>query len=647
MAKFLDDLFITGNETNVFIVNSDNVPNILLASNTGNVAVGGNIFSGGVYANPKFIINTGSGIPGLMHLNSFGVELVTFTNVSDSLFGNASNHDLAFITNNIERIKVLASGNVGINHLTPPAQLTVMGIGSTSATQSLLVGNSSSSILLKIRDDGYGAFGSDVNSNYNFTITGNGGYLGTLLVTDDLANITIKGISLDASIHLDSYAAKQSYLRLSNDGTDALYLSAVGGNYNYIENHLPFFWKNASNQSHTYIDQINGLWAFQAPAAGIFTPTAIIHVRGSDNTASNYSIKAEDALGNTVMTTRNDGDVSLGDSSAYGGTSFYYQKNSGYNGTTYVNPNASNGISVSDFILNVRNTSWGINSAGFGLDTEFVRLNVSDGSSSFQINRQEYNSYLPDTSLKVAFCEGSGFYTNLEIAKFVYTRNLNFNDVNDRTFRGIHIDNTLGTWTNAGSGFAHSIGLHVKDNQVAIFAEGDVVINNLAGSGNRNLEVDSTGKIIVGSDSSSEGIQNVIPFGDTVDVLTNFQYLVYGNLQIDGTLNNAGEVVIINGAMVLGGSGVFNNTGTLTLVDLLTTSTYTSSKAVITFVPGTVGVANTITHNTGSADISVQLWDVTTGQVILANVQNATTTTVDIVFSINPAGSIKAVVIGF
>jgi hypothetical protein len=81
-----------------------------------------------------------------------------------------------------------------------------------------------------------------------------------------------------------------------------------------------------------------------------------------------------------------------------------------------------------------------------------------------------------------------------------------------------------------------------------------------------------------------------------------------------------------------------------------------SNKAVVTFTPGAVGSANTITHSLGTSDIIVQLWDVTTGEVFSVSdgyadqygvvISNATSSTVDITFSIsNPAGDVKAVMI--
>ena len=74
---------------------------------------------------------------------------------------------------------------------------------------------------------------------------------------------------------------------------------------------------------------------------------------------------------------------------------------------------------------------------------------------------------------------------------------------------------------------------------------------------------------------------------------------------------------------------------------------YNSSlnKVAVEFSPGVAGSPNTITHNLGTSDIIVQLWDSVTGEVINADIDNATITTVDITFGLNPAGNVKAVII--
>jgi hypothetical protein len=65
----------------------------------------------------------------------------------------------------------------------------------------------------------------------------------------------------------------------------------------------------------------------------------------------------------------------------------------------------------------------------------------------------------------------------------------------------------------------------------------------------------------------------------------------------------------------------------------------------VTFTPGTAGSPNTITHNLGTTDIIVQLWDVTVGDAILTKLDNRTTNTVDVTFSVNPAGDVRIVIL--
>lgn len=69
-------------------------------------------------------------------------------------------------------------------------------------------------------------------------------------------------------------------------------------------------------------------------------------------------------------------------------------------------------------------------------------------------------------------------------------------------------------------------------------------------------------------DKRAGGTKNIIHVGETITVNAEYQYLVYGNLYLNGTLNNAGQVCIINGTLILGGSGVFNNTGSFIVASL-------------------------------------------------------------------------------
>ena len=65
-----------------------------------------------------------------------------------------------------------------------------------------------------------------------------------------------------------------------------------------------------------------------------------------------------------------------------------------------------------------------------------------------------------------------------------------------------------------------------------------------------------------------------------------------------------------------------------------------------TFTPGTVDVANVITHNLNTEDIVVQLWDVTNSEVIYADITFTSTTQINIKFDSNPSGQVKVIVLG-
>ena len=64
------------------------------------------------------------------------------------------------------------------------------------------------------------------------------------------------------------------------------------------------------------------------------------------------------------------------------------------------------------------------------------------------------------------------------------------------------------------------------------------------------------------------------------------------------------------------------------------------------FTPGTVAVANTITHNLDTTDINVELWDIDTNEQIFATIDNRAVNTVDITFDVNPTGDVRIVVLG-
>jgi hypothetical protein len=64
-----------------------------------------------------------------------------------------------------------------------------------------------------------------------------------------------------------------------------------------------------------------------------------------------------------------------------------------------------------------------------------------------------------------------------------------------------------------------------------------------------------------------------------------------------------------------------------------------------TFTPGSVTVANTITHGLNTTDLVVELWDVDTNEQVFADLGNRTATTVDVTFNVNPTGNVDIVIV--
>lgn len=64
-------------------------------------------------------------------------------------------------------------------------------------------------------------------------------------------------------------------------------------------------------------------------------------------------------------------------------------------------------------------------------------------------------------------------------------------------------------------------------------------------------------------------LKNKITVEDYVVVPPNHQYWIYGDLEIEGTLINYGEVIISNGSMVIIGNGNFEDYGKLNLISLI------------------------------------------------------------------------------
>lgn len=145
----------------------------------------------------------------------------------------------------------------------------------------------------------------------------------------------------------------------------------------------------------------------------------------------------------------------------------------------------------------------------------------------------------------------------------------------------------------------------------------------------RVLVTDGTG-LAIWSDPASglpQGVMETIPVGTTVTVPANYQYLVYGNLTIDGTLINNGHVVIVNGALVVNLGGTFTNNATLEYVTFQTGTNDSKYSQTFTTVANT---PLTITHNLNTTDFIYSVKegvDFIDAQVTIVDANSITVTT--------------------
>jgi hypothetical protein len=109
---------------------------------------------------------------------------------------------------------------------------------------------------------------------------------------------------------------------------------------------------------------------------------------------------------------------------------------------------------------------------------------------------------------------------------------------------------------------------------------------------------------------------------ETVTVPAWQEYLIYGDLQVDGRLNvdPNGKVVIINGAFNVMPGATVSNSANVYLINLATTAAAVSVKKKSFAISLSAGVPYNLVHNFNSYDISVTVWDDSILEMILVTV---------------------------
>jgi hypothetical protein len=125
------------------------------------------------------------------------------------------------------------------------------------------------------------------------------------------------------------------------------------------------------------------------------------------------------------------------------------------------------------------------------------------------------------------------------------------------------------------------------------------------------------------------GIGNVAP-GEAIDVsYSNGTATVSVE---DSTATNKGAVIVAPGV----GMSVAYSNGTATVTNTQTNSANTFAV--------TITDTATVTHNLGTKDVIIQLYDVTTDETVYADVERASTNTATITFASTPINSIRVLV---
>lgn len=142
------------------------------------------------------------------------------------------------------------------------------------------------------------------------------------------------------------------------------------------------------------------------------------------------------------------------------------------------------------------------------------------------------------------------------------------------------------------------------------------------------------------SSGNTSLVKYKIVSGERVVVPAYSEYLLYGDLEVNGTLDisSTGKVVVINGALNVNG-GTVSNSGNVQLVSLSSITKYSTNQTMSS------GVTYSITHGLNTPSIIVNTWDETTGEQISINVIKTSNNSID-VSSLTTLSDVRVVVLG-
>jgi len=285
--------------------------------------------------------NSLPGVAILQNGNSLGAAGVRIgTNDLANMWLKTNNALRVRIDSTDGHVRFVSSIKVGNMTTAPRARVHVVGAGATSATYSIYVQNSASNPLFNVKDDGFIGVGTittpakitmvssgNTNATSAFRIYDSGG-VQVLYDLQDAGQFFIyvpDSIGSSVAWRVRSFAgAELGYLRSDSalilDNTNpALHLN-VSGTLTYrivavaggIHHQVPSY---ISFRSVTTNDEYGGmssnLWYFIKPAAGLFTPSAKVHIQGDTADNTTYAFKTENSAATLMFAIRNDGSVGI------------------------------------------------------------------------------------------------------------------------------------------------------------------------------------------------------------------------------------------------------------------------------------------------------------------------------------------------
>jgi hypothetical protein len=191
--------------------------------------------------------------------------------------GTETNHALSFATNNSAKMRIDASGNVGIGETSPTARLEVKGSGTTSATTTLRVENANASSSMVVLDDGSVGIGTtSPSSKLDVSVTPSAAWMNLINANETAFRLTTynNGTNNGSSI----YAFKHGlYYNTTENAAVTFYRggSSVGG-------FLTFTTDNGAERMRIATDGNVGI--------GNATPAFKLDVAGTARFSSNLTI---------------------------------------------------------------------------------------------------------------------------------------------------------------------------------------------------------------------------------------------------------------------------------------------------------------------------------------------------------------------